>query len=275
MTLIGSHINSNLESIINDTQRVYNNGGNLVQLFVNISSKKAKLYYKKFNNFLIINKIKCIVHASYTINCAQNWDYYSWWINQFIMEIHIANDIGAFAIVIHLGKQLDLSIEECLNNMITSLLYVHNQTIKYKNIKILIETSTGQGSELCYKLEDLSYFYNKFSKHNNKEIVNRFGLCVDTCHIFAAGYDITNKNNIKIYFDQFDKLIGLQNIKLIHLNDSKKDIGSHIDRHANIGYGFIGKHTLLLIANIFKKLNVPIILETPYNKQIDDIILIK
>lgn len=274
MSLIGAHINSDLDEIKNDTLRIHEIGGNIIQMFVNVNSKSKKInaYYTDFNKFLKSKNIKCVIHASYTINLAQNWDYYSWWIKQFILEIELAHIIDAIGIVVHLGKQLELSSEEGMNNMYTSLLYVHNQTINYKNIKILIETSTGQGSEMCFELKNLAHFYRKFSKHNNKEIVNRFGLCVDTCHIFAAGYDITNKNNIKMYFDEFDELIGLENIKLIHLNDSKKEIGSKVDRHANIGSGFIGKEPLKLISLMFNKLNVPIILETPHEKQNDDLI---
>jgi deoxyribonuclease-4 len=190
------------------------------------------------------------------------------------MEIEIANTIGAIGIVVHLGKQLDLSIEESLNNMYMSLLHVHNQTNHHKQVKMLIETSTGQGSEICYEIDKLAHLFRKFSKHRNEEISERFGICLDTCHIFAAGYDLTNKNLIKIFFDKFDDLIGLQNIKLVHLNDSKKEVGSKVDRHENIGNGYIGKNNLLLITNIFKRLGVPIILETPFENQNNDLKLL-
>lgn len=274
MSLIGAHINSDLEDLINETNRIKNNGGNIVQLFVNISSEKTKEYYKHFVNLLKSNNMKCVVHASYTINCAKNWTHHSWWIKQFIMEIEYANSVGAIGIVIHMGKQLELSIEESLNNMFSSLLYVHNQTINYKNIKIFIETPTGQGSEICYTLDTMSYFYKKISQHKNEEIKNRFGICLDTCHIFVAGYDIRTKNNINKYFNKFNKLIGIEQIKLIHLNDSKKDIGSHVDRHDNIGDGFIGHKSLLQIVDLFYRLNIPMILETPINKQNDDMRLL-
>jgi deoxyribonuclease-4 len=94
------------------------------------------------------------------------------------------------------------------------------------------------------------------------------------CHIFEAGYDIRGEENIHIYLKKFDELIGIDNIKLIHLNDSKKDMGLKVDRHANIGDGFIGEKSLLFFAKIFHKRNVPIILETPIEKQDDDLKMI-
>ena len=98
-----------------------------------------------------------------------------------------------------------------------------------------------------------------------------FGICVDTCHIFAAGYNIKNKYVMLQYLDKFNELIGLEEIKLIHLNDSKNETGSKIDRHENLGVGFIGLKPLLKFANFFIKQNVPVILETPHNKILKDL----
>jgi len=252
--LIGSHIDN-----INDVPKK----SNIVQLF-----KNNKILNKKNKNE-IENKV---VHASYSINLANNWDDYSWWIDLFIDEILYSAEINAMFIVIHLGKRLKLTKEETLNNMFTSLLHVHNKTKKANNVKILIETSAGQGTETCFLLEDLAYFYKKISKHENIEFKNRFGICLDTCHIFAAGYDISNSKNIKHFLNKFNKLIGIEHIKLIHLNDSKYKVGSMIDRHENIGIGYIGKKALLCIAKFFIKKNIPIILETPnkyHNKEIN------
>jgi deoxyribonuclease-4 len=264
--MIGTHIDSDPVNILSEANKIKKYNGNIIQLFVQLMSKKvSEEQYLLLKHFLIENKMKCVVHISYTINCSQNWDFYSWWIKQFIMEIQIANKIGAFAVVVHLGKQLKLTKEESLNNMYSSLLYIHNQT-KDTNIKILIETSTGQGSEICYELESLAYFYKKFSEHKNISIKNRFGICLDTCHIFAAGNDIRTIEGVDIFFAKFDKLIGLKHIKLIHLNDSKSVLNSNLDRHANIGKGHIGKESLIYISKYFISLGVPIILETPTDK---------
>lgn len=255
---LGSHIDSS-NGILNAAMMINKINVNVLQLFVKQNDKDAE----KFKTYILENKINVIVHAPYTINLASNWDKYSWWIQHFIVQIETAHKIGAFGIVIHLGKQLKLSVEESYNNMFSALLFVHNQTKKYDDVKIIIETSSGQGSELCYKIEDLAYFFKKLSKNKDESIKKRFRICIDTCHIFAAGYDLRSKSKIKLFIEAFEELIGLRHIAIVHLNDSQNEIGSNIDRHANIGDGYIGKDNLIEIFKYFRKINVPIILETP------------
>ena len=135
--MIGAHIDSAPDNILDEANKINKYKGNIVQLFVQPITKKMDQYLL-FKHYLKENDMKCVVHISYTVNCSQNWDYYSWWIKQFIMEIEMASKINAFAVVVHLGKQLQLSSEESLNNMYTSLLYVHNQTKNYSDIKDVI-----------------------------------------------------------------------------------------------------------------------------------------
>jgi deoxyribonuclease-4 len=272
MKLIGVHIDSSPENIIESITEAKKYGANLVQFFVN-TSIKDKTIYSKIRNVLIENNMKCVVHASFTINLAQGWDSYTLSVQQLIDEIKLASVVGALEIVVHLGKQLNLSKEECINNMYTSLMHIHNET-KNTDVKILLETSTGQGTELGYILEDLAIIYRKFSKHKKKEVVERFGLCLDTCHVFSAGYNFNNKKAIEIFFDNFNELIGIKEIKLVHLNDSKVPSGSKVDRHENIGRGFIGEKNLLIVANVFKKYEIPIILETSYPRIYEDLYLL-
>jgi deoxyribonuclease-4 len=186
----------------------------------------------------------------------------------------MADYIGSTLCVVHLGKQLELSMQESINNMYTSLLYVHQHT-KTQNVKILLETSTGQGSEIAYKLDDLAHIFRKFSKHKNENIVKRFGICLDTCHVFSAGYDIRSKESREIFFDNFNELIGLDNIKLVHLNDSLVPCGAHVDRHENIGKGYIGEEAILILAAVFNKLKIPMVLETPISGINDDLKRVK
>ena len=277
---IGAHIGGGIKNISKSLIIVHQYGCNIVQLFVNpfaTLSEARKIKYKRqegskyieFKKLLKEKNMKCVVHASYTINLSRNWDHYSGWIQQFINEIIAAHQIGAIAIVVHMGKQMELELSEAYNNMYTALVYVNDQTRKYNSVRILLETSTGQGSEVCYKIEDLAYFYKKISR--NPLISERFGICVDTCHIFAAGYNLVNKSGVNAYLEAFEELIGLRHVKLVHLNDSKKDVGSNVDRHENIGHGFIGKQGLLEFAKYFKNINVPIILETPGEHILDDI----
>lgn len=262
MKLFGSHIDSNINNIENELKLINNYNGNLVQFFVHINLNKID--YDKTKKDLNNYNMKLVIHASYTINIAQEWTEHSWWLKQLYLEMELAEYLGAFGIVIHLGKQLKLSNEQGLNNMFTSLLYIHNKTKKF-NLKILLETSTGQGSEMCYNLEDFAYFFNKFLKINK----DKFRVCLDTCHIFQAGYDISTKKNINKYLKDFERLIGIKYIALIHLNDSKNKVGSKLDRHDNLGDGFIGKESIKYISKIFFNINVPIILETPGNNKLE------
>lgn len=263
MKLYGAHIDSDINNIIHEAKIIKSYGGNLIQIFVDIKQDKNK-YYELKKELKKIN-MRVSVHASYTINIAQNWDEYSWWVKQFILEIEYAEAIGAFGIVVHLGKQLKLTKEEGLNNMYSSLLYIYNKTKNLK-VKIMIETSTGQGSEMCYNLEDFAYFFNKFLKINK----DKFRVCLDTCHIFQAGYNIKEKKNILKYFNMFNKSIGLEYIGLVHLNDSKNKLGAKLDRHESIGYGYIGKENIKIISEFFFNYNTPIVLETPDKSKIHD-----
>lgn len=262
MSYIGIHIDSTPNSLIDQIEYYSNKKCKVIQLFVS-TNKSAKEFYKPIKELQKKLKFIISVHISYTINIASDPTKYSWGIPQFIEEIKIAHQIGAYAVVVHLGKQLDLSKETAINNMLINLFKVINE-IKDLDITILIETSTGQGSEMCYDLDDFSKFYNKIK---NKKV----GICVDTCHIFNAGYDIRTKEGVNKYFKDFDSKIGLSHIKLIHLNDSKNKLGANIDRHANIGRGYIGDEGLKQVTMFFSKLGVPIVLETPDTYINDDL----
>lgn len=260
--LYGFHINDSPDVINQELFRVIDYKTNLVQLFIYPDSKYISLY-ENFRDSAIKKNIKIVVHAPYTINIAAEWDNYSWSINSLIEQIILASKIGAFGIVVHMGKQLKESRESSYNNMLSALLYVHNKTLKQLETKIILETPSGMGTELCYKMEDFAYFFKKLSLNKNENISNRFKICIDTCHIFAAGYDIRDKKSVDQYIKTFDDIIGLRYISLIHLNDSKREIGSNIDRHESLGKGYIGKDGLKYITKLFKQYSIPIILETP------------
>lgn len=258
--MFGEHIDS--------VKKIPQTNGKIVQMFVSVSKNHNDI--ENIKNSLVKKNISPIIHISYTINCAQNWDKYSWHIQQFIMELKIASELNALFAVVHIGKQLGISYDTAISNIVSSLLYVSS---KVPDMKILLETSSGQGTEMCYELDELAVLYNKLIIDNQNK--NNFGICIDTCHIFASGYDISNTKGIYKYFKKFDKLIGVKNIGLIHLNDSKNECGSKIDRHENIGNGFIGKKPLLEIVKFAKKLGINIILETPSQKGSEDMLMVK
>jgi len=271
----GTHIDTN-DDLIGPTKSVKDVGGNFVQIFLTVPGTQHVTKYKNdtllnYKKYLEKNNMKVVVHSSYIHNLAKDWDHYSWWIKNLELEIMYAHLIGAVGIVIHFGKKIELSTEEAYNNMYSSLLYIHSKTLEYKDVTIILETSTGQGTEICFTIEDLAYFFKKFSKNENKEIKDRFRLCIDTCHIFSAGYDIRTKSDVEKYLQQFENLIGLRYVKLIHLNDCKVNMGEHVDRHQNIGKGFIGMTGLKHFFKYFKKLGVGIILETPGDEYLKEI----
>lgn len=275
----GAHV-SIANGMVNAAEEIYMAGGNLLQIFLTSPrqrkvSKKSEPERMAFVKYTRDHDIKVVVHSSYLVNIAKNWDEHSWWLKNLELEIEYADKIGAFGLVIHFGKQLELTNIEAYNNMYTSIIHILNKTSKHKNVQLLLETTSGQGTEMCYKLEDLAYFYNKFKKLNNKEIINRVRLCVDTCHIFAAGYNIATKDDVKKYLKSFEKLIGLKYISLVHLNDSKCALGCRKDRHQNIGEGQINKLGLIHFYKYFKKLNIPIVLETPNKGYLTEIKMLK
>ena len=126
----------------------------------------------------------------------------------------------------------------------------------------MFETTAGQGTNLGYKFEQIAELIRLIDCND------RIGVCLDTCHIFAAGYDFSTENRYNAVLDEFDRTIGLKSLYAFHLNDSKKELGSRVDRHEHIGEGFIGKHPFTFFLKDPRLVDIPAILETP--GEIDD-----
>jgi deoxyribonuclease-4 len=260
-------------------QNIIDIGGNCLQIFISspvngkISKEIINLYMVQgyiIKTILKEKNIKLFIHSPYTFNFAKSIIHNNWfncyWITSFIKELEIADAIGAVGCVIHVGKYLNLNIETAINNMYISLCFIIEQIIIKKiNSIIILETGAGQGTELFSSentsLNNFFDFYNKFTLHQKKYIK----LCVDTCHIFSAGYNISKPNLVIDFFINFQKQIGIEHLVLIHLNDSKREYNSHVDRHENIGQGKIGINGLKMFTFLSYMLNIPIILETPKN----------
>lgn len=238
-------------------------GANVVQFFVHVNKPYSQSDADKFVKYLTKNKMKAIIHSSYTHNIARYWDRYSWWVKSIENEIRRADQLRVESVVLHLGKKLELSVEEAYNNMLTFLVMIHDKTKELAHVKILLETPSGQGSELCWGLEDLAVFYGKIKSSPLVSLRNRIGLCLDTCHIHSAGYDLGSKQSVRKYLDRFDGLIGVENVRLVHLNNSTTKLGSRVDRHANLKKGTIGIEGLKYFFLYFRQFGVPIVLETP------------
>lgn len=211
---------------------------------------KEAILLMKDNNMNIKN---IIVHAPYIINLA-NPNKMNFGISFLKKEIERTSLLGIKYIVLHPGNMVDVTKEEALDNIIFSLNEVLNNDL---DVTICLETMAGKGSELGKSLEEIKYIIEKVNYKN------KIGVCLDTCHLNDAGYDITN---IDKFLLEFDNIIGLSYIKCIHLNDSKNERSSHKDRHANIGFGTIGFDNLIKIAYHDKLKDIPKILETPYIK---------
>ena len=160
--------------------------------------------------------------------------------------------LGIEYMVFHPGSHTGIGSEAGIQNIINGL----NQAITGKEqITILLETMSGKGTEIGVSFEELKAI------RDGVEHPERIGVCLDTCHVFSAGYDIVN--NLDRVLDEFDRVLGLELLKAIHMNDSMTPFGAHKDRHATIGDGEIGKETLVSIMNHPRLQGIPIYLETP------------
>jgi len=267
----GAHM-SIKNGIISAIDEIIEYEGNMIQIFVSnpmstkSESKLNDTECKKIKEKLSDTNTQLVIHLPYVINLSKPTIRLedAWWIKMICNQLIISDKIGSIGCVVHVGKHLDLTISEGIDNMYNALLYICNfiQTNKLKTY-IILETAAGQGTELITtknnSLEDLSSFYNKFTLEQKEHL----RICVDTCHIFAAGFDITNNNRVKKFFDDFNRLIGIKYMVLIHLNDSKSNCGSCVDRHENLGMGKIGIEGLRNFIRYGSFYKIPIILETP------------
>lgn len=202
------------------------------------------------------NKIFLIGHCSYLLNFAKDIDKDPWPVQSLISDIKKIYQLGGIGVVSHMGKTLNLKKTQAYKYLQKNLKKVLKKTEK-EGIWIILENTAGQGSEMGCTFEDLKYLYDLLGKNK------RIRFCFDTAHSFVSGYDLSTKKTVKETFNKFNKTIGLNKIALIHFNDSKKELGSKVDRHANLGDGLINKEGLKEIIKIAKRESIPLILETP------------
>lgn len=266
MIFIGAHIarQKTLEDTIN---KIIENGGNSLQIFVsNPRSCKITELNEKFFQPITSKKsdFSLIIHSPYIINIATPFmnnkrtidikDCY--WIKLIIHELKIADLIGAYGCIIHCGKYTSNLPEAGLVNMKMALEFIINEIkcLKLKS-KIILETSSGQGTELLSNYHEFLDFYNTFSKDEKKY----FKICIDTCHVWASGFELSE------IFQITEANGNLNDIAVIHINNSKNPINSHLDRHDVIHKGFIDLNEILKFTKLMKKANnkITFILETP------------
>lgn len=197
-----------------------------------------------------------VAHDSYLINLASPKDDL-WNKSQeaFTIELQRAEALGLIGVVMHPGSFVESSEESGLMRIVTALDAVHRATPKFKTLTLL-ETTAGQGTNLGAKFEHLAWIIE------HVQHPDRIAICVDSCHIFAAGYAIGTHDEYTATMSEFDRLIGVDRIRCFHLNDSKKPFGSRVDRHEHIGEGCLGLEPFRNILNDPRFAAIPMYLET-------------
>jgi len=213
-----------------------------------------------------------VAHSSYLINLASSdRRIRNFSIKSFKKELKTTQELKIPYFVFHPGYHKGAGLKKGIRLIAKAL----NQIISKDDPKtiILLETTSGQGSSIGYKFEQLAEIINLVNKKK------RIGVCFDTCHVFSAGYEVRNKKDYEKTFEEFEKNIGINKLKVFHLNDSKGDLESRIDRHQHIGEGYLGLKPFRFIINDKRFQNIPMIIETPkdggYKKDIDNLTILR
>lgn len=262
---IGSHVgNSGSKMILGSVEEALSYGANCFMIYLGAPQNtyrkplsemniEAALELARNNN---INPEDIIVHAPYIVNLAQqDSEKFNFAIRFLSQELRNTYLIGAKYMVLHPGAHVGSGSKAGIERIASGINQILDLTSDCKSV-IALETMAGKGTECGRTFEEIA---------NIIELVDdksRIAVCLDTCHINDAGYDLVNQyeNVIK----RFDNVIGLEYLKVIHVNDSKNPLDSHKDRHENIGFGNVGFETILKVCNDERFINIPKILETPY-----------
>ena len=259
--IIGSHVGFNKnEQLVASVKEAISYNSNTFMFYTGAPQNTNRSDIDDFKTLEALNLMKeheidiknVIVHAPYIINLAnpKNLDFSTSFLKD---ELERVDRLGVSFMVLHPGSHVGLGVDEGINNIIKGL----NNVLEtyHGNVMILLETMAGKGSEVGINFQELKRIIDGVNYSN------RIGVCLDTCHLNDAGYDISKFDEV---LDSFSDIIGLDKIKCIHVNDSKNSLSSHKDRHENIGFGTIGFDNLIKVIYNERLANVPKILETPY-----------
>ena len=223
-----------------------------------IAEKEAALFEKAKEDTGIT---KIASHTSYLINLASpDKEKFKKSCDALEQEMIRSSMLNLSFVVLHPGSHMKSGEKNGIQRITEGINTIFNlDNGNYPHL--LLETTAGQGSSIGHTFESIAALISRMKQKK------KIGVCMDTSHIFAAGYDIRNKKAYEKTFNDFDRIIGLKYLKLIHMNDSKKDLGTRVDRHENIGKGFIGIRAFELIMNDKRLADIPKIIETPKDKQ--------
>jgi deoxyribonuclease IV len=260
--LLGAHMSIS-GGVFNAIQHGVNTGCTSIQVFTkNNNQWRAKpLVDDEIEKFLTTQKesgiAPVVAHTGYLINLASpTEEIYQKSLAGLIDEIERADRLKIADLVLHPGSPVDQGAEYGMKKIINSLNHCINKTPDART-RVALECTAGQGAHLGFKFEQIAEMID------GVENKNRVSVCVDTCHIFAAGYDIRTKDTYETTIAAFKRIIGMKYLKAIHLNDSIKGLGSRVDRHTHIGQGEIGKDAFKFIMQDEQLDSIPKLLETP------------
>lgn len=267
MLIIGSHVSFSKDQLKGSVLEAISYGSNAFMFYTGAPQNTLRSTIDDYKTIEAYNLMKehgiklehVICHAPYIVNLANNKDLdkYRFSIDFLINEISRCSLLGVKYVVLHPGSAVGLDREDALKNIIYALNIVLDTDV---DVTICLETMAGKGTELGVNLEELKTILDGIQK---SELI---GICLDTCHLNDSGVRLDEFDE---YLDELDNLIGLDKVKVIHINDSKNPLGSHKDRHELIGYGTIGFENLLNIIYSPKLEDIPKILETPYVSKIE------
>lgn len=221
-----------------------------------ITNFKEKLKASKIDRFATC------AHMPYLPNLSTpKEDGFEKSVNTLINEVERCGKLGIPYLVTHLGSHLGTGEEAGIKQLVKGL----NEAGQTKNdVMILLENTAGQKNSVGANFEQLAEIFNQLKP------VKKFGVCLDTCHAFVSGYDLRTEKSVKDTLAKFDDIVGFENLKILHLNDAKGEIGCNLDRHYHVGLGNIGEKGLSEVIKTVNKKKIPIILETPIDDVRDD-----
>lgn len=226
-----------------------------------LSEKDAGAFRSKLEQSGIERTATC-AHMPYLPNLASpKKDVFAKSVDTLISEMGRCADLGIPYLVTHLGSHLGTGEEAGMERLVEGLTRA-GQTDH--DVMILLENTAGQKNSIGSDFGQLGELFGRLGPEG------RFGVCLDTCHAFVAGYDLRTGEGVKGTFGEFDEHVGLENLKVLHLNDAKGDLGCNLDRHHHVGLGGIGSEGMSHVIRLANKRKIPIILETPIDDERDD-----
>lgn len=262
---LGAHI-SIAGGIDKSVPTAHDVGCEVLQVFVKSSNQWRAAPFRdgetrRFRDNLTATGLGPVVaHDSYLINmCSPDEALWARSRDAFLVELDRCEALGIGFLVTHPGAHIGSGEAAGLDRLVRALDEVHAARPR-QEVMVLLETTAGQGSSLGHRFEQLAAVRRRVAQPR------RVGVCLDTCHVFAAGYDLRTPAAYRETLQRFDETVGLDALRAIHLNDSKRELGSRVDRHEAIGAGRLGLRAFDLLLNDPRLKEVPMILETPKGK---------